>query len=226
MRASLRSVFLLLMVFACVSAAGAAPRLFTLTSGKTVEGEVVFVGRDEVMLKSALDQPMHLPLTQFTLKDQTALVQWGRARDKQWANVVVRFVSGQETDRIRSNTGTLIKTFLVGKMTIQNRSTQPLQKVKVVSELEFKLPPEKTSDRFLQKPQDAPLVHELGTLDVGATLEREVANIQVREEKASLQKTSQKGTYSVFPHEQEREIAMLRVSVYVGPELIWHQRVK
>lgn len=226
MRASLRSVFLVLMVFACVGAAGAAPRVFTLTSGKTVEGEVVFVSRDEVIVNgTVVNQVFYLPLNQFTLADQTALVQWGRAKMARWANVVIQFSSGNRTDRIRTDSTHYTKTYLVGKMAIQNRSPQPLPLVRAVMSVDFET--NKNAETSSMPPsQDTRFARSFGSLAVGRSHEEEVFKLQVKE-KVELAKAYSATKQNLSKKEEaEREIAMLRVSVYVGPELIWHQRVK
>jgi hypothetical protein len=221
-----RAVFLLLMVFVWVGAAWAAPRVFVLTSGKTVQGEVVFVSRDEVTMgESGGDTLFHIPLKDFTLADQTALVQWGRAQMARWSQVVIQFSTNPQIDRSRSGSGQNIKTFLVGKLTVQNRSAQPLPPVKVVTSFEF-VTIKTTPAHPLITYKDSPFRRQYGTLDAGKTLEKEIFNFQLKEKSEAAIRDSTKSGNMSGKREAERGFKSLRVSVYVGPELIYHQRVK
>ncbi|MBB5037583.1 hypothetical protein [Prosthecobacter dejongeii] len=222
MRASLRSVFLLLMVFACVGAAGAAPRVFALPSGKTVAGEVVFVGRDEVLVQGALvDEVFYLPLNQFTPAEQASLVQWGRAKMARWANVAVDVKSVRKVERSQRGGVKTLKNILQVTATIKNRSAQALKEVKV----ETRGVVTKREDTNANAKDEVSSSIPFGDIEPGGTVTLDVAEVPLKV-KLEQSVSRSRGTLEVSKSESGQDLEIFRVSVYVGPELIWHQRVK
>ena len=223
MRASLRSVFLVLMIFACVSAVGAAPRVFTLTSGKTVEGEVVFVGRDEVLLNLSFDRQMQVSLNEFSAADQVALVQWARAKAAQWATVAVDVKSVRKLERSQRGGVKTLKNILQVTATIKNRSAQALKEVKVETRgTVTKLEGAKTNDTAKDEVSSS---IPFGDIEPGGTVTLDVAEVPLKVELTRSSSTL-RGSRHGSKSESGQDLEIFWVSVYVGPELIWHQRIK
>ena len=217
-----RAVFLLLMVFVWAGAAWAAPRVFVLTSGKTVEGEVVFVSRDEATLELSFDRQVQVPLSQLTAADKTALIQWGRTQEARWAAVAVEVKSARKMERSHTPGTKITKNSLYVTATIKNRSAQPLKEVRVetrgvVEKLESAM---KSGDA--KSEVGSSILY--GDIAPGATVMQGVAEVPLKEELS--RSSSYRGKSWSSTSESGRDLQTLWVSVYVGPELIYHQRVK